>query len=121
MMFKALVIKELRESAGFVLLAALAAAFVVTCLAGLRLIPNEVIPWAGFPFIDDQFTTFLLVIIGGLAVALGLRQTAAESAYNTYHVLLHRPASRKFIFGTKLAVGALLVLLLGGLTILIYA
>jgi hypothetical protein len=52
---------------------------------------------------------------------LGLKQTAWESAYNTYHFLLHRPVSRKFIVATKLAVGAVLVLALGSLTILAYA
>jgi hypothetical protein len=120
-MLKALVIKELRESAGIVALAALAAAFVVTNLAGLPLVPFDVIQSGGFPFVNDRFVQLLSLNIGGAAIALGLKQTASESAYNTYHSLLHRAVSRKFVVTTKLAVGAILVLALGSLAILTYA
>jgi hypothetical protein len=120
-MLKALVIKELRESAGIVALAALAAAFVVTNLAGLPLVPFDVIQSGGFPFVNDAFTRLLALVVGGAAIALGLKQTAWESAYNTYQFLLHRPLSRKLVFGTKLTIGTMLVLALGGLMIFIYA
>jgi hypothetical protein len=125
-MLKALVIKELRESAGIVVLAALAAAYVVISLVGLSLVPIEVmsvevIQSGNYPFLSDSFTMYFAVVIGGLAIALGLRQTAWESGVGTYHFLLHRPVSRRFIFGTKLAVGTMLVLALGGLMILLYA
>ena len=60
-------------------------------------------------------------MIGALAIALGLKQSAWEAGQGTYYFLLHRPASRKFIFGTKLATGAAIVLVIGGLLMLFYA
>lgn len=120
-MLKALVIKELRESAGIISLAVLAAAFALTGLAGLPLVPFRVIDADGFPFVTDSFLVYMGWVVGFLAVALGIKQTAWESAHNSYHFLLHRPVSRKFLFGTKLAVGLISVLTLGTLMILIYA
>jgi ABC-type transport system involved in multi-copper enzyme maturation permease subunit len=120
-MLKALVIKELRESAGIIALAALAAVFVVTSLTGLPLVPVDAVGSGGFPFVSDTFTLYLGLILGGLAAALGLKQTAWESSHGTYHFLLHRPVSRQFVFGTKLAVGVATILMVGGLMILAYA
>ena len=62
-----------------------------------------------------------MLVIGGLAIALGLKQSAWEVGEGTYYFLLHRPATRRFIFGTKLAVGAGFVLIVGGLLVLLYA
>src|SRR5262245_3965097 len=101
-MLKALVIKELRESAGIIALAALAAVFVLTGLAGLPLLPIGAGGGDGFPFVSDTFIFFMGWVVGVLAVAIGLKQSAWESAHNTYYFLLHRPVSRRFIFGTKL-------------------
>ena len=42
---------------------------------------------------------------GALAVSLGFKQSAWELWHSSYYFLLHRPASRTRIFGTKLAVG----------------
>jgi hypothetical protein len=56
-----------------------------------------------------------------LALALGFRQTVGESAAGTYLFLLHRPASRLRLIGTKLAVGLGLYLVCAALPILGYA
>lgn len=120
-MIKALVIKELRESAGVLVVAAIVATFVVTSLAGLPLLPIPLIAPDSFPFVSGSFLVFLGIVVGVTGVALGLKQTAWESAHNTYHFLLHRPVSREFIFGTKLAVGLTATLLLGAIMILVYA
>jgi hypothetical protein len=120
-MLKALVIKELRESAGIIALATFATAIVVTGLTGLPLLPLGNFLSGGFPFVHDVFTICLWLVVGGMAVALGLKQTAWEAAQGTYYFLLHRPVSRPFVFGTKLAIGTSAILALGGLAILIYA
>ena len=107
---KALVIKELRESAGVVALAVLAAAFAVSSLVGLSLLPMfQVGETSGIPFVSDSFGFYLSVIIGGLALALGLKHSAWEFGHSTYRFLLHRPVQRASIFWTKLAVGCTLV------------
>jgi hypothetical protein len=119
-MLKALVIKELRESAGIIALAALAAVFALTGMAGLPLLPI-VTGQDPFPFVSTTFVFFMGWIVGVLAMAMGLKQSAWESAHNTYYFLLHRPASRKLVFGTKLVIGLTTVLGIGAFMILIYA
>jgi hypothetical protein len=122
-MLKALVIKELRESAGLLAIAA-----VALLLAGL-----DILGWnrAGspdfselrdrFPFISDDFFSPFVIIMGGLALVLGFKQSVWELWQNTYPFLLHRPASRWFLFGSKLLVGSGLLLGIGGLAIVAYA
>src|SRR5262245_39462878 len=109
-MFKALIVKELREAAGIVALAALGAVYA---LAGLTATP--LLPWQSprlyhYPFIYDTLSFYFAVVAGGLAIALGLKQTAWELAQGTAYFLLHRPISRAKIFGYKLWIGAALVL-----------
>jgi hypothetical protein len=123
-MFKALAIKELRESAGIVAVAAMAALYVLALLIGMQFLPftfNGWITGAGIPFVSDGFPSAYALVIGGLAIALGLKQSAWETGQGTYFFLLHRPASRNAIFGTKLLIGAGLLWLVGGLLVLLYA
>jgi hypothetical protein len=61
------------------------------------------------------------VLTGGFAIALGLRQTAWEAGHGTYYFLLHRPVSRRRVFGLKLLMGGVLTLLLSAMLVLIYA
>ena len=104
-MLKALVIKELRESAGIVAVAVLAAAYTLAMMTGMRIFPvfNSFASATGFPFVSDGFSTLYVLVIGALAIALGLKQAAGEGRRGTYYFLLHRPATRRFIFGTKLS------------------
>ena len=121
-MLKALVIKELRESAGIVALAVLAAAFALSSLVGMSLLPMfRVGETSGIPFVSDSFGFYLSVIVGALALALGLKQSAWEFGHSTYRFLLHRPVRRASIFWTKLAVGSVIVFGLGAVMILIYS
>jgi hypothetical protein len=57
----------------------------------------------------------------GLGALLGLKQSAWELWQGTYYFLLHRPAGRRQLFGTKLVVGVSLLLGVTGLLILLYA
>ena len=121
-MLKALAIKELRESAGIIVIAVLAAAHALAVLTGMHVFPMfNSFSGSGFPFVSDGFTKLYVLVIGALAIALGLKQAAGEGRRDTYYFLLHRPATRRFIFGTKLGVGAGFVLIVGGLLVLLYA
>jgi hypothetical protein len=120
-MIKALVLKELRESVGLLAIAALAAVWVVTELTGMQLLPWSRGAVAPFPFVIDQLGFYMWLVVGGLAIALGLKQSIWESWHGTYYFLLHRPMSRDLVFGTKLAVGLALVLIVAFATVLLYA
>jgi hypothetical protein len=120
-MLKALVIKELRESAGIVVLAALAIVYALSELTGLRLLALSGRSLSRYPFIYDELLGYLAFCTGGLAVALAMKQTAWELGQGTFFFLFHRPISRTRLFVCKLAVGLAWVLLLSVLLILVYA
>jgi hypothetical protein len=120
-MLKALVTKELREAAGLVALAVLGALYALG-----ELTATPVVPWQGntlyaYPFVGDSLYFYIWLVAGGLAIALGLRQTAWELGQGTYSFLLHRPVRRSRIFGLKLLIGGSLAMLFSALLILIYA
>ena len=121
-MVRALVLKELRESAAVVAIAAAVALLQLATLTGFGLAPGgSASPLESFPFVNDGLMSSLTLVGAGLAIALGLKQTAWEAGQNTYHFLLHRPASLRRIFGWKMAVGVGLTLLAPGVMILLYA
>jgi len=128
-MFRAMVWKELREVRGIVLLGLIAYAFVVMACVNPR-IPNpfmligmgRAVPSAqsGIPFVGDSFLTCFGLVAAAIAIALGLRQVLGESVGGTYLSLLHRPAARRWLIGTKLLVGSSVYLICGVLPILAY-
>lgn len=120
-MLKALAIKELRESAGIVALAALALIYALTELTGMRVLPWEARGTRHYPFVYDAVTFYLTWCIGAMAIALGLKQTAWEARQGTFFFLLHRPLSRERVFAGKLAVGLSWVIVLSAAYLLIYA
>jgi hypothetical protein len=121
-MLKALVIKELRESAGLAVLAVLAVAYLLGELTGHRLVPWDFARvWSTYPFVNDQLVYNMWFFMGGLAIALGLKQTAWELNQGTYLFLLHRPIRRSRVFELKLLIGGALVMTLSALLILLYA
>src|SRR3972149_3927679 len=95
-MYKALVVKELRESAGLAALAGLAAVFLLGELTGVRLTPWSSGRPAEYPFVSgDELYVFLWIVGAGLGGTLGLKQTAWELWQGTYFFLLHRPGRRR--------------------------
>ena len=120
-MLKALVTKELRESAGLAALAAMALIYVYTEVTAMRILPWQSTTIYHYPFVYDQMGYSLSMYIGGFALALGLKQTAWEAWQGTFFFLLHRPVSRERIFRQKLIVGLTWVLLLPAIFILLYA
>lgn len=122
-MIKALAIKELRESAGLVTLAALGMAWVLVRYMGMN--PLQAFIYTNYSsrhlaFIGDDFYLMASLLVGGLAVFLGLKQSAWELNHNTFHFLFHRPLSRHVVLGTKLLIGIALVFGLLAITILIF-
>jgi hypothetical protein len=121
-MHKALIIKELRESAGLIAVAVFAAVFIFCDLIGVRLLPLQNGLPAQYPFVNDStLIAYLTTLAGGLAVLLGFKQTAWELWQGSYCFLLHRPASRNTIFGVKLAVGLTVLMVITGGLIQAYA
>jgi len=120
-MLRALIVKELRESAGLVVLAMLGVAYALADLTATRLLPWQSRSLYTYPFVNDDLSLFFWIVGGGLAVALGFRQSAWELGQSTYYFLLHRPVSRNLVFGFKLLVGGALVLLLSFLIVALYA
>jgi hypothetical protein len=72
------------------------------------------------PFVGGEFSGWFWIISAVFAVALGLRQSAWESARGTYLFLLHRPLRRNAIFLTKLAVGLGVLVVCSSVPIVVY-
>jgi hypothetical protein len=123
-MKRALVAKELRECLPLVSLAALAAAWALYIYTGgLLLGAWSPIVWDPQPYLpeDDFLDGPVTLIVGGLALLLGLKQTAWEDLRGTYAYLLHRPMTRRQLMLVKAGVGVALVQILGAGMLLIYA
>ncbi|MGA2256111.1 MAG: hypothetical protein ABSG53_15800 [Thermoguttaceae bacterium] len=120
-MLKALVLKELRETAWIALIGLVAHLAFVANYAGYDVLPFWSTGRVAIPFLDDRFVSSFCLVSIALAVALGLRQTAFESGRGTWLFLLHRPVSMRHVLAVKLAVGTGLYLICGLITILSYA
>src|SRR5262249_49983781 len=120
-MLKALVIKELRESAGIVALAIIGAVYALGELTATPVVPWQSDRLYNYPFVGDWLGWYFWLVAGGLAIALGFRQTAWELGQGSYFFLLHRPLPRARVFGLKLLFGGGLVLVFSAMVILIYA
>jgi len=119
-MTRALFAKELRETAGIVLLALAAYVYVATSLTGIR-VPPMFLGEEGIPFVGGEFLAAFAFVSAVLVVTLGLRQSLGESYRGTFLLLLHRPASRRRLIAAKLATGTGLYLVCSPLAILAYA
>ncbi|MEN6558009.1 MAG: hypothetical protein ABFC54_07500 [Thermoguttaceae bacterium] len=128
-MFKAMVWKEWREIRGIVLLALAVYAMLVVSTTQPQVM-RDLMVFSVFcsgntppdlPFVGDAFTGHYWWISLALALTLGIRQTCNESSRGTYLFLLHRPASRRWIFGMKLLVGLTALLTCAAAPVLIYA
>ena len=121
-MLKALLLKELRETARIALVALAAHLACVANCAGYAVLPFRSMRNVDeIPFLDGSFLTSFCFVSVALAAALGLGQTVSESRWGTWLFLLHRPASLWRVLAAKLAVGAGLYLICGLVAILSYA
>jgi hypothetical protein len=121
-MYRALAIKELRDSAGLAVLGVLAMTWLLATEMQLPFLP-----WSSrgmryhIPFVAGEFTFYFTVISAAIAIGLGLKQSAWELWQGTFHFLLHRPVPRQMLFVVKLLLGLGLLCLLSAVPILLYA
>jgi len=119
-MFKAVVVKELRDTLGIVCIALAVYLYFITGQTGPRTIPSSGGMNGGIPFVGG-FLSWQMLLSVPLAITLGLRQSVAESTRNTWLFLLHRPAERGKLIGLKLATGVVLYLVCAAAPILVFA
>jgi hypothetical protein len=121
-MLRALMLKELRETAWIALAGLVAHLAIVANCAGYAVVPFWRTGGNGLvPFIDGNFVPAFCFVSIALAIALGLRQAALESRGGTWLFLLHRPASMQQVLAAKLVVGAGLYLVCGVIAVLSFA
>jgi ABC-type transport system involved in multi-copper enzyme maturation permease subunit len=119
-MLKALALKELRELAPIAGLGLLAYAWIVGHGMGYRVPFLNARP-EQTPFVSADFVVYLTCAAIPLALALGFRQSIAESLAGTWNWLLHRPLPRTRVFAVKLLVGGGVYALCTALPIVWYA
>lgn len=128
-MILAIVKKELREIRGF---AALAMGLYLIYVDRLTIrgiarqttftfLPDVRHDSAQIPFVGEVFLGFYTLIGLGLAIALGLRQSAWEPSQGTSLYLLHLPLRRRTLFLTKLGAGIGLLLACMLVPVVLYA
>ena len=120
-MYKALTLKELRETGWIALLALLIYGFMLADLMGYSFLRMRWEPVDGVPFFRESFLFRSALIATVFGVLLGFRQSAWESIRGTSVFLLHRPMPRGAVFSTKLAAGIALFLAATGVPLLVYA
>jgi len=121
-MIRALALKELREIAGFAVLATLSYMSIVAGMVGMqpfaRLLRKQS---RGVPFVDTEILQLFTIVAIAFTLALGFRQAAWEATQGTYQYLLHRPLRRSAVFLTKLGVGVILFIVCTAVPLLLYA
>ena len=121
-MLRAMIFKELRETYWIALVAlGVCVFFIVEQLMGYNLESMVRMERPYIPFASNEFTSPFGFISACLAMALGFRQSIWESFRGTWPVLLHRPVSRRWVVGVKLAAGLGLYLVTAAMPILLYA
>jgi hypothetical protein len=124
-MTRALIYKEIRETLPIVAVGLAALLLVALHPMGYSPIPNLLgyLQQGAIPFVGyrDEFTSQFHMAAGGLALALGFWQSLADFWGGAHLFVLHRPASRRRIYGVKLAVGLAAYLMCGVVPIALYA
>jgi hypothetical protein len=121
-MLRALVFKELRETAGIAALASLAYLAVIAFEAGVNFLGINVNRGSErIPFLNDNFLPWFIIISIVFAAGLAFLQTVTENTRGTWPFLLHRPMGSGRIVAVKMVVGAGLYLMVSAAAILIYA
>lgn len=104
-MIKALVLKELKETAWIWLFAAVVFLLFVLSSARVPNVPFFASPGDEIPFVTSRIAERAAVLAAFLAVSLGLWQSYGETWRGTYSPLLNLPISRRKLFAVKVAVG----------------
>jgi hypothetical protein len=120
-MLRAMIAKELRETFWIALVALGVYLLFTVERMGYNLESMVYIERHWIPFASGEFTPMLGWVSACLALALGFRQSIWESFRGTWPVLLHRPVSRRWVVGVKVAAGLALYLATAAMPILLYA
>jgi len=120
-MWKAVMYKELRETAGIAALGLLVYLYEVLGLMGLSASPFSGGRRYYVPFLGSEFSSVFVYVSALLTIAVALRQTIGESMRGTWLFLFHRPVQRWKLMSLKLITGAGLYLACGLVPILLYA
>ena len=121
-MIRALALKELRETAGFAVLATLAYLSIVAGMTGMQPFPSFLRKARmGVPFVEQEYLQWFTLVALAFTLALGFRQAIWEANQGTYQYLLHRPLRRSAIFLIKLGVGIVMFVVCTAVPLLLYA
>lgn len=120
-MTRALLYKELRETLPIAAVGLVLLLLIVANDTGLNTLPFVSNYSGTIPFVSDQFAGQYFMVAGGLAVALGFKQSLGDFLGDAQLFLLHRPVSRRRIYATKILVGLGVYVICGAIPILIYA
>jgi hypothetical protein len=120
-MTRALVYKEFRETAGIAAIGLVLLLLLVAGQIGFSPLPFTTNYLGRIPFVSDSFGGQFLLIAGGLALALGFRQSIGDFLGDAQLFFLHRPVSRGKIYLAKVMVGLGIFLASGMTPILLYA
>lgn len=115
-MFRAIVLKELREVRGIAIGAILAYGAVLFWYLANHSMDSRTIPFAEDYSLGNTLSFFAILMV----VLLGFRQTFGESVRGTYPFLLHRSASIRLIITAKLFAGLSVYLVATAVPIGIY-
>ncbi len=124
-MLKAMIAKELRETAGIVALALVFYFYFTVKAMRHDLLGGFLSRYIDYlfaiPFVGGGYLSEFAWVSAGLTVALGFRQSLGESIYGTWMFLLHRPIGWTCLISVKLLVGVAIYLVCGATAILAYA
>jgi hypothetical protein len=111
-MWKALVIKELRDTSMIICAATFAFATWLASTIGAAFPWFGVRPQVIIPFVSENTTGPLAIVAGVTAIGLGLRQSTCVLNEPSSQFLLHRPVERWKLIGCKMLVGEIVTALL---------
>lgn len=123
-MIRALVIKELRETAKITVAVLVLGLAYIGALTGsplVRWIPDMAFDRPIVPFVGGSLLGVFAMYATFVALLLGFWQSVTELARGTAPFLFHRPLSRRRILLTKLATGIALYFVCTAVPILVYA
>jgi hypothetical protein len=120
-MTRALIYKEFRETLGIAAIGLVLLLIVVGHQTGHGALPFLNQYGGTIPFVSDGFGARFMMVAGGLAVALGFKQSLGDFLGDAQLFVLHRPVSRRRIYVTKILVGLGVYLVCGVIPIAVYA
>ena len=109
-MIRALALKEIRECLVVLIVGLGVLLFYTATYAGFSLFSmSGSLRTRTIAFVYPQFVPTFVLLVGAIAIVLGLKQSVWEFDRTSCLFLLHRPVQRWRLIGTKLVVGTFLL------------